>query len=112
MSAIQILGILFLLFAISRVILRWKDHLLPTRQMFFWSFIFLGILVILLAPELSSKIATFLGIARGADAIIYASIVFIYYLVFRIFVAIENLEHKLTTLIQQNALDKLSDTEK
>jgi hypothetical protein len=104
MTPIQVLGGLFLLFAISRVVLRWRDHSLSVRELVFWVLVFGGILSVLLAPEMSSGIARYLGIGRGTDVVVYTSVVVLYYLVFRIYVRLENVQHQLTLLLRELAL--------
>ena len=104
MILVQVLGGFILLFAISRVVLRWRDRSLSVRGLIFWVFVFGGILVVLLVPGVSMNLARFLGIGRGSDVIVYGSVVLLFYLVFRIYVALENFEHKLTMLIREIAL--------
>jgi hypothetical protein len=104
MMFVQVLGSFLLVFVISRVVLRWRDHSLSTRESIFWVFVFGGILVVLLVPRVSVNLAHFLGIGRGSDMIVYGSVVLLYYLVFRIYVSLENIEHKLTVLVREIAL--------
>ena len=104
MTPIQILGVLFLLFALSRVILRWRSHRLALSELVLWVFVFGGILTVVLAPSLSARLARLVGIGRGADLVIYGSIVLLFYLVFRIYIQLENIEYKLTTLVREMAL--------
>lgn len=104
MMLVQVLGSFLLVFVISRVVLRWRDHSLSTRESILWVFVFGGILIVLLVPRVSVNLAHFLGIGRGSDVIVYGSVVLLYYLVFRIYVSLENIEHKLTVLVREIAL--------
>jgi len=110
MTPIQILGVLFLLFALSRVILRWRSHRLALSELVLWVFVFGGILTVVLVPSLSAWLAKLFGIGRGADLVIYGSIVLLFYLVFRIYVQLENIEYKLTTLVREIALVQSTDS--
>ena len=55
-------------------------------------------------PELTTLMAKKLGIGRGTDAVIYASILLIFYLIFRTNVMLENLRHDLTKLVRDLAI--------
>jgi hypothetical protein len=104
MMLLRILGGFFLVFVISRVVLRWRDRSLLPRELIFWVFVFGGILTVLLVPALSGRLARFFGITRGADLVVYGSVVLLYYLVFRMYVSLENITYKLTLLVREIAL--------
>jgi hypothetical protein len=104
MMLLRILGGFFLVFAISRVVLRWRDRSLLLRELIFWMFVFGGILTVLLVPAVSGRLARFFGITRGADLVVYGSVVVLYYLMFRIYVSLENIKYKLTLLLREIAL--------
>ena len=94
----------FLFFALSRVILRYKDGLIKLSEFFFWSLLFIVAILTVIFPSESSHFATFLGIGRGADLIIYASVAVLFYLVFRLYVLLENVRHEITELVRLIAL--------
>jgi hypothetical protein len=92
------------------VILRWRSHRLALSELVLWVFVFGGILTVVLVPSLSAWLARLLGIGRGADLVIYGSIVLLFYLVFRIYIQLENIEYKLTTLVREIALTQTQDS--
>lgn len=100
----QILLSLFLLFALSRVYLRFKGGNVSFFAFIFWTVVFGSAIVIVLFPFLSGRIANFMGIGRGVDAIVYTSIVLLFYLVFRLYVYLEDLRHEITDLVRKLAL--------
>lgn len=104
MTLTQIILIAFLLFALSRVVLRFQGGSLSKIGFFFWSGIFSFAIITVILPDLSSRFANLLGIGRGVDAIVYTSIALLFYLVFRLHIFIEDLKHQLTTLIKKLAL--------
>lgn len=69
-----------------------------------WSAVWIGAGVAIWRPEATSLVAHWLGIGRGADAILYASIVVLLILVFNLHVAHHRLEQKLTDLVRAQAL--------
>ncbi len=104
---VQIVFSLFLLFAASRVWLRLKDGSLTLTSFFFWFGLFILAIIGVFKPELTSVVALKLGINRGSDAVIYASILLLFYLIFRTNVLLENLRHDLTKLVRTIALTPL-----
>lgn len=108
-SPIQILLTLFLGFAISRVYLRAREGTIRFSEMCFWGSIFTLALVGVVDPNFTTYIASILGIGRGADVVVYISLALVFYLIFRLTVAMENIRHEITTLVRTIALLKTSD---
>lgn len=108
LTTIQIVLLAFVFFAISRVYLRSKEKILSPRAAFFWNLIWLAAMVGVLLPATTTKIASFFGVGRGVDVIVYISLTLLFYLVFRIYVMIEDLRHEITYIVRQVALQKSS----
>lgn len=102
---IQIILFVFIAFAISRVVMQLRQGNLTIRAFSFWTAIFLAALIGIVYPQITSKAARFLGIGRGADAVIYISIALLFYLVFRISIAIEDIRHEISEIVRHIALD-------
>lgn len=100
----QIIITFFLLFALSRVYLRFKGGEVTLFGFFFWTILFGSAMLVVLYPGLSSDFAKALGIGRGADAIVYASIILLFYLVFRLYVYIQDIRYEITELVKKLAL--------
>ncbi|PIY60708.1 DUF2304 domain-containing protein, partial [Candidatus Woesearchaeota archaeon CG_4_10_14_0_8_um_filter_47_5] len=98
MQMIQIMAILFALFATSRVILRLRDRKLSTREFIFWMFLWLSVILFAFAPTLPQLFSEFFGIGRPVDLVIYLSILLLFYLMFRLYVRIDQLEQNITKL--------------
>ncbi len=103
-TSIQIVLIIFILFAISRVYLRAKERVIPVKTAAFWAFIWITALIGIALPTTTSKIAAYVGVGRGVDVIVYISLALLFYLVFRIYVMIEDLRHEITKLISNIGL--------
>lgn len=101
---VQIIFSVFLLFAASRVFLRLKDGSLTLKSFIFWFGLFIVAFIGVFEPELTTLVAQKLGVMRGSDAVIYASIILLFYLIFRTNVMLENLRHDLTKLVRLIAL--------
>src|SRR4030042_2319643 len=102
----------FLLFAFSRVVLRFREGTISVGIFLFWSAIWLLATVGILEPQFTTFVANKLGIGRGADAIIYLSLLLLYYLVYRTNVQIENIREEITKLARMIALSKEKNTKK
>lgn len=101
---IQIVLIIFLLFAVSRVILQLRQRHLNLPSFIFWGSVFITAIIGVLDPEITTEIAKLLGIGRGADVVVYFSLVTLFYLMFRLTIAIEELRYEITYIIRQISL--------
>lgn len=104
MLPIQIVLIVFLLFALSRVVLRFKGGQIGSGEAFFWGIVFTSAVLSILFPTELSSLAKSLGIGRGVDLLVYISLVVLFYLVFRIYVLLENIRHDITEVVRKIAL--------
>lgn len=103
-TTIQILFIPFIIFALSRVILRAREKVISSQIALFWTLIWLAALTGVMLPNTTTKLAAYFGVGRGVDVIVYLSLALLFYLVFRIFVLIEDLRHDITNLVRIIAL--------
>lgn len=101
---IQISLFFFILFAVSRVILRFRDGQIHLGALLFWLITWSAATIALFSPEKTTKLAKLVGIGRGVDAITYLSLAVLFYLVFRLHVLIEGLNTKLSQLIREISL--------
>jgi len=101
---LQIILIVFALFAISRAFLRMRENKITKVEFLFWCVVWLAVIVISLIPSISATISNLFGIARGVDLLVYVSIIVIFYLIFRIYVKIESIEQDFTRLIREIAV--------
>jgi hypothetical protein len=95
---LQIVVALLALFAVLRIIQNYRTSNLSGSASFFWFLIWIVVAVIFWFPDIASRLALTVGIGRGADLITYSAILVLVYLVYRLFVRLERLEHTITTL--------------
>ena len=100
MTLVQLLVIIFIAFAGSRVILRFRDKAIGYGEFFFWSSIWALILLIVFQPSLADKTALFFGVQRGTDIMFFASIILMFYLLFRLYVKLDKLDRDITLLTE------------
>jgi hypothetical protein len=104
---IQVIAIIFALFALVRVILKLKRKKLTINEFIFWASMWVILLVISIFPDVSHVIAGFFGFGRGLDFFIVASILIIFYLIFRIFIKLEEIDSRITRLARNIALKEV-----
>jgi len=106
MEIFQIILLAFLVFALSRVLLRIKSKEITIREFIFWALIWTIAILVLLFPEIIIELSDYVGIGRGVDVIIYGSIALLFYLLFRLYVKLENIENSITKLVREVAIEK------
>lgn len=112
MSIIQGLIILFALFAISRTYKQFMSGKLTLAWLFVWVVFWVGTGTVAALPQTTDIVARFVGVGRGADFIVYIAIIGLFYLVFRLFVKIEDLEREITHLVRKLAIEEVDEDEK
>jgi len=106
MQIIQLLLIVFALFALSRAFLRFKDNALSIRDFIFWLVLWIGVITIGFLPGVVTKASEILGIGRGVDMVLYLGMVVLFYMIFRLYVKIENQEKDITSVVRKIAIEK------
>jgi hypothetical protein len=94
----------FVLFAASRAYLRYKGGLMSTGEFYFWLSIWAAVEIIIWIPTFLDDFARRLGIARGIDAVVYTSIMMLYYLVYRVYIKAEVTDREITDLTRKIAI--------
>lgn len=103
MQPIQIIILLFALFALSRVLLKIKKEKISWKKQIPWLIIWLAVIVFAIWPGTSSFIAHYLNVKRGIDLLVYISIITLIYLLYRLYVKVENIDQTITKLIRELA---------
>ncbi len=109
---IQIITIIFAVLLLVKVILRLKNKKLTINESLFWSVMWIFLIILSIFPQISDKIANFFGLGRGLDFFIVSSILLIFYLIFRIYGILQELDSKIVELTRSISLKKISDSKK
>ena len=104
-TLIQVIVVAFAIFALSRAVLRFKDRKISPVSFALWSILWIGAIVVILLPGTSFFFANMLGIQRGADFVVYVSIIALFYLMFRLYVKIDNVEKNVTKVVREAAIE-------
>jgi hypothetical protein len=105
----QIFLALFLIFALSRVILRFRGGDLSVFSFSFWFCLFGFATIVILFPGVTGGFARMFGVGRGADIVVYISVAVLFYLVFRIYIYLEDIKHDITEIVQKIAMKDLKE---
>ena len=107
MNAIQIVLVLFAVFAFSRALIGVRRGTLRVGPFVLWSIFWGAVVVVAFRPETTIAVAHVFGVGRGADFAIYLALLLVFFLLFRLFARIEELERQLTRFVRAEALEKL-----
>lgn len=109
---IQIIVTLFIGFAVSRVMLRFRSKEFSLGEFLFWMVIWAGIETVLWIPKLLDEIAQTIGIGRGIDAVVYGTIVFLFYMMYRLYAKTKTLELEVAEIVGRMALQDVKNNVK
>ncbi len=103
-SVLQIVVVVFALFAWSRAILRLRDREISVGEFIFWTVIWAAVITTSLLPQTADIVSEFFGISRPIDLAVYISILLLFYLVFRIYVNQDKQNKAITKLVREIAV--------
>ena len=106
MQPIQAVLIVFFLLAIIKVVSRYRSAELTLKESVAWVIFWVVAGVVAIQPNLTADVAKLLGVGRGADVVVYASLVALFFIVFRLMVKIEKLNREITKVVRNDALKK------
>lgn len=104
MIVLQILVSAFVLLTLGKLFTQWHNDKMTGNIFLSWCLLWLTILLVFWRPDLTSYLANFLGIGRGADLIVYLAILVLVYLMFRIFVRLQKIEKDITKIVREDAI--------
>lgn len=99
----QIFFGIIILFIIIWNILSFKKGNIRGKRFLLLLVFWLSVLLAIIFPEETNKIARFFNITRGADFFIYISIIVIFYWLFKIYEKMEVMERNITKLVREIA---------
>ncbi|HME87540.1 MAG TPA: DUF2304 family protein [Candidatus Nanoarchaeia archaeon] len=107
MEIIQVLLIAFVLFALSRAYLRYKEGQIKTGEFAFWIIIWVTAIIAISVPRTVGVLSQTFGIGRPADLIVYVAVTLLFYLIFRMYVALDRVEEKITKVVREVAIQRV-----
>ncbi len=101
---IQIILVAFFIFAIFKVLGKFKNKEFQTSETIAWSVFWILAIVVVMNPNSTYVLAKFLGVGRGVDAVVYLSLAILFFLIFKMFVRLEKMERQITKVVRAQAL--------
>jgi hypothetical protein len=101
----QYIGILIGTVALIFTIIRFRNGKLSLGMLGLWSGVWFIVILISIFPDVTSTLAIITGIGRGLDVILIIGLIGCYYLIFRIYNMIENIEEEINQLVREIALE-------
>lgn len=104
MTISQALLSTIILFIVYKTAVSFRKGNLSKNFTLTWLVLWCGVLFFILEQNTLIRIAHLVGISRGVDLVIYLSIILLFYLVYRIFYNLNEINQKLTKMIREDAL--------
>ena len=104
LSVAQVFLLFVVVLAMGMDILRYRQSKIRTLVFLSWFILWIGATVVIVFPDSTIVIARFVGIGRGVDLIIYLTMILILYLLFRIYVRLEQVDREITQIVRTIAL--------
>ena len=106
MEIIQIIILIFAFFALSRVIVNIKDDAFSGLEGLFWITFWTLAIIVTISPSLVEYTSIIVGVGRGSDLIIYLTVIFLSYLVFRLYVLLNRQNENITKIVRRIAIKR------
>lgn len=74
------------------------------KEFVFWSLVWLTAIVVVFIPGKTTALARLLGMERGFDAFAFMGIVTVFYIVYRLYAKVNEIDQTITELVRQIAL--------
>ena len=104
MMLYQYIGIVIGIIGIIYTFLRFRDSKMSLGMLFVWSIIWIILIGLSLDPLATGYFASLTGIGRGLDVVLILGLIGSFYLIFRIYNTIDNMEQEITHLVREIAL--------
>ncbi len=106
---IQFLLILGFVLALIITWRRFRQNIVTIKEAFFWSLLWFAGASITLIPKLTEYLASLFGVGRGVDLVLYLAVAIQFFLIFKLFILHEQIERKITNLVEREALSQLDE---
>lgn len=100
----QIFLAVFALLAILKTHRQYKARKVSIYWYVVWTSLWVLVIAVAYSPQTTDIIASYVGVEKGADLLVYSSIVVLFYALYRLFVKIEKQNKELTELVRMIAV--------
>lgn len=106
MTILQVLLTAAILFIALYMYFRLRSTLLDVLLILV--FVCVGVFFVLF-PESTNKIAHFVGVSRGADMIFYLGILFLFFLILKLYARLRRVEQNFTELVRKKSIEEVEE---
>ena len=106
MIPIQIVLISAVVFGAFYMYLRLRNNLVDAILIFLFCRV---AIFFILFPDMTTKIALWMGVKRGINLVFYCITIFFFFLILKLYSRMRRLENKFTELIRENSLKNAED---
>lgn len=104
MLTYQIILLLLSIIGIALGIFRYRNESFSNSVFALWTFVWIIIIIVTLFPTITTHFANLFGIGRGLDSVYIVSILFLFYIVFKLYNKIEQQKKRINELVSQLTL--------
>ena len=103
---IKFLLVLLIALILAHVFWQHRRRSIRASAAVLWGLLWIAAGVLVLWPDVSSRLAQVVGIGRGVDLVVYIAILALFYILFRVMVRLEHIERSITDIVRKDALTK------
>ena len=107
MTPSQILLSTIIIFIIFRTLIAYRKRNFSIGFTLLWVIFWFFGLIIIYEQNFVILLAKSVGISRGVDLVIYFSLILIFYLIYKLFIKIDDLERTITKLVRKIAINEV-----
>lgn len=104
---IQYILLIIIVFILVQTAGKFRAKKISLREFLFWLALWIAVGAVVALPQITSFLAEYLGVGRGADLVVYGSLIFVFYMIFRLFVRQERMEKDISKIIEYIAKKQL-----
>lgn len=102
----QILASIFILFVFQRIVDRYHEARIPKSELVLWVVFWVVIAGAIWWPKGTDILANALGISRGYELVVASSLAMLFYLVFKLFTHVHQLQSQVTKLVRELSIQQ------
>ena len=96
--------VLFAFFALHKTYRQYKQKRVSSHWFTIWALFWTIVIFVAFLPETTDVLATYVGVEKGADLIVYIAVLVLTYGMYRVMVGQERLRKDITDLVRQIAI--------
>jgi len=97
--------VLFALFALSKTRKQYREKRVSGHWFTVWTLFWAIVIFVAFLPHTTDLVATYVGVERGADLIVYSAVVVLAYGLYRVLVNQIKMQREITELVRRGAID-------